>query len=325
MVRTVARERGPLARTATVVAALVGWALAAAVVMALWLHWYPGRGRVSTALASAVPWLLLAAVPALLLLGLTRRWISVALTLLLAVAGLTTQLPLLVASTAPAGRDVVVVQSNIKLGAGDVGEVVDIVSRERADLLTIEELTPQALTRLQATDLRTTLPYLYAVPGTGGVGTAIASRYPLRDTIALDGYSLNNLRAVVDLPGAPATTVFAVHPIPPYPYAPDRWVREMRTLRETVHGTRGDHVIVSGDLNSTWDHQQFRALADNGFGDATDQAGARWAMTYPADRWFPPVIAIDHVVSHGFIARSLHTVSVSGSDHRALVVRLAVN
>lgn len=93
-----------------------------------------------------------------------------------------------------------------------------------ADLLTVQEITPQALARFEQTELRSMLPYEFVVPGNGGVGTGIFSRFPLRNTAQLNGFALNNLRAEVDLPGAPTTTVYAVHPIPPYPYDPGRWV-----------------------------------------------------------------------------------------------------
>jgi endonuclease/exonuclease/phosphatase (EEP) superfamily protein YafD len=86
-----------------------------------------------------------------------------------------------------------------------------------------------------------------------------------------------------------------------------------------------DPMIVGGDFNATPDTVQFRTILGAGFADAADQAGAGSTRTYPADRWYPPLIAIDHVLSrNGPVATDLRTVAIKGSDHRALVVRVAV-
>lgn len=318
-------ERGAAFKIFYFVAVVLGWALLAAVIVAIWLHYYPGKGRVSTAFASAVPWLLLAGVPAVIILAATRRWISTALAVILLGVGIWTQTPLLTAADKPDGERITVVQANITLGKGDVDDLVATVRSAGAEILTVEEITPEALARLEQTTLKSMLPYEFVLPDEGGVGTGIFSRFPLRDTAELNGFGLNNVRAEVDLPGAPSTTIFAVHPIPPYPYDPSRWVDEMKRLRETIHSTTTDRVIVSGDFNSTWDHAQYRALLENGFRDSTEQSGGRWKMTYPADRTFPPVIAIDHVISRGFTAVDLNTFGIGNGDHRGLVVSLVPN
>jgi endonuclease/exonuclease/phosphatase (EEP) superfamily protein YafD len=318
-------DRGAAFKVLYFIAVVLGWALLAVAVAAVWLHFFPGRGRVAIAAASAVPLMLLAVVPAIIILAVTRRWISTVLAVILLGVGIWTQAPLFVAADAPAGASVTVVQANLKLGEADVAEVVARVRDTGAALLTVEEMTPQALTALENTDLRGMMPYEFVVPGDGGNGTGIFSRYPLRNTAPLNGFTMSNLRADVDLPGAPGTTVFAVHPIPPYPYDPDRWVDEMKRLKATVHSVSGDRVIVSGDFNATWDHAQYRSLLDKGFRDATEQAGEGVQLTYPADRGYPPLIGIDHVVTRGFTATSLRTFTVSGSDHRAVVVSLVPN
>jgi endonuclease/exonuclease/phosphatase (EEP) superfamily protein YafD len=315
-------DRGAAFKVLYFFAVVIGWALLAVAIAAVWLHFFPGRGQVAIAAASAVPLMLLATVPAIIILAATRRWISTALALVLLGIGVWTQAPLFKAADAPARGPVTVVQSNLKLGKADVSDVVSRVRSSGAALLTVEEMTPQALAALESTDLRGMMPYEFVVPGEGGTGTGIFSRYPLRNTAELNGFAMTNLRADVDLPGAAATTVFAVHPIPPYPYDPDRWVDEMKRLRETVHSVGGNRVIVSGDFNATWDHAQYRSLLERGFRDATEQAGEGMQLTYPADRSYPPLIGIDHVVTRGFTATSLSTFSVTRSDHRALVVAL---
>jgi endonuclease/exonuclease/phosphatase (EEP) superfamily protein YafD len=318
-------DRGAAFKVLYFVAVVIGWALLAVTVAAVWLHFFPGRGQVAISAASAVPLMLLAVVPAIIILAVTRRWISTVLAVILLGVGIWTQAPLFRSADTPDRGSVTVVQANLKLGEADVTEVVTRVRESGAALLTVEELTPQSLAALEGTDLRGMMPYEFVVPGDGGSGTGIFSRYPLPNTAALNGFALNNLRADVDLPGAPATTVFAVHPIPPYPYDPDRWVSEMKRLKATVHSVPGDRVIVSGDFNATWDHAQYRSLLDKGLRDATEQAGAGVQLTYPADRDYPPLIGIDHVVTRGFTAVSVSTFTVTDSDHRAVVASLVPN
>lgn len=293
-------------------------------ITAIWLHWYPGRGRVSTALTAGVPIAVAGAAVALVVALLARRWILAGIGVVVVAAGVWTQVPLWVAHTAPSGQRITLVQSNIKLGAGDLDAVGRIVADNDAAVLTMNEVTPDAAARIETSALRSLLPFRYVVAGTGGVGTAILSRYPLRDTALLDGYALNSLRATVEIPGVGDTVVYAMHPIPPYPYDSSRWVREMGMTRAELRAQRGARVLVGGDFNATWDHRQFRDLLREGYTDATETAGAGWLPTYPRDEWYGPLIGIDHVLARGFTATDVHTADVARSDHRALVARLTV-
>lgn len=320
--RPARRDRMPT--VLRVLAVLLCSLLLAAAVTGLWLHWYPGRGRFSTALTAGVPITVVGSAVALVVALAARRWILAGIGVVVVAAGVWTQLPLWVADTAPSGTRITLVQSNIKLGAGDVDAVADIVRESDADLVTLNEVTPAAAERIERSALATLMPHRYVEPGTGGVGAAILSRFPLSDTALLDGYALNSLRATVALPGVGDTVVYGLHPIPPYPYDSSRWVREMGMVRAELHGQRGARVLAGGDFNATWDHRQFRDLLRDGFSDATETAGGRWLPTYPADEWFGPLIGIDHVIARGLRATDVHTVDVAGSDHRALVATLAV-
>lgn len=320
--RPVRRDRMPT--VLRVLAVLLCSLLLAAAVTGLWLHWYPGRGRFSTALTAGVPITVVGSAVAVVVALAARRWILAGVGAVVVAAGVWTQIPLWVADDAPDGARVTMVQSNIRLGAGDVDAVAAVARDSDADLVTLNEVTPEAAERIERSPLATLMPYRYVEPGAGGVGAAILSRHPLTGTALLDGYALNSLRATVALPGVGDTVVYGLHPIPPYPYDSSRWVREMGMLRSELRGQRGARVLVGGDFNATWDHRQFRDLLRHGFSDATDTAGGRWLPTYPADEWFGPLIGIDHVVARGFRATDVHTVDVAGSDHRASVATLAV-
>ncbi|MBT0565326.1 endonuclease/exonuclease/phosphatase family protein [Williamsia sp. CHRR-6] len=320
-------SRTPSSRRAAIGAAVVSataWALCAIAATGVWLHLHPGRGRVSTAAAAGVPLAAVAAMVAVVVFGVTRRWISTAFAATLVAATLATQMPLFVSAGVSTGTRVTVMQANLKLGLADVDALARRAIVRKVDILTLVELTPQAQQRLSRTALSTHLPYAYVMPGRGGVGSAIVSRYPLRETIHFDEFEFNNVRAVIDLPGSLPTAVYALHPIPPYPYDPGNWVREMGRIRSILQSEKVSRVVAAGDFNATWDHAQFRELLDGGYADAAEQSGAGWVPTYPADRWYPPLIGIDHIVARGFVADGLDAFAINGSDHRGIVADLVV-
>ena len=66
---------------------------------------------------------------------------------------------------------------------------------------------------------------------------------------------------------------------------------------------------------------QFRRLLTHGYADAARQAGAGYLASYPTDRWYGPVIGIDHVLVRSAAATSVRTVDLPGSDHRGVLAR----
>lgn len=299
----------------------LGWAMLAVTAVAVWLHWYPSHGQNAVAATSFVPWAIIAAVLGVVTLSLTRRWITLGLTVIAAVALVWTQIPLWHADAAAHGRRLVVVQSNIRLGQGDVTTLVKRVRDENADLLTVEELTPQALSRLHAAGISAELGYEYTAADSGGRGAGVFSRTAPRDGVLLDGHTLNNVRAVTAVPGVGDVTIYAVHLLAPWPDPPSRWTGELAAMRADWMSRTGP-VLASGDYNSTYDHKQFRDLLTGGFADAAVQSGSGFLPTFPRDRVYPPLIGIDHVVSRGFVADSVRSFDVAGSDHRGIVVTL---
>jgi endonuclease/exonuclease/phosphatase (EEP) superfamily protein YafD len=105
--------------------------------------------------------------------------------------------------------------------------------------------------------------------------------------------------------------------MPPHPSPSWMWATEVEKLRDLLHerAADGDPVVVSGDFNSTFSHSRYRDLLTDGFVDAGEQAGAGLVPTYPADRWYPPVIAIDRVVLKNAVVGEYERVDLPGSDH----------
>ncbi len=275
---------------------------------------------VGVALVHYVLWL---APVAVLLAVLNRRLVTAGVAALATVLVLVVQVPPTVSRDAAASRDgITVLQANLKIGAADPVALVRRVRDEDVDLLATEELTTAAASGLVAAGLPKLLPYRYLRPlRDGGSGSGIWSRWPLSGTQDVPGFYLSTVRARVASPRGPLTFM-AVHLTPPWPFPAWRWVDEMGRLRALLREQPRDApVIAAGDYNATVDHAQFRALLAGGYTDAADDAGAGYLRSYPADRWYGPVIAIDHVLLCGVTGVSADTLDLPGSDHRALLVR----
>jgi endonuclease/exonuclease/phosphatase (EEP) superfamily protein YafD len=251
------------------------------------------------------------------------RWIGVATSAVVLVWTVALQLPLYVAQSVPPGRDVVVMTANLRLGSADPAAVVDAVRAHGVDVLMLEELTEHEQNLLTRAGLDRLMPHHLSAPRGRAAGTGLWSRYPLLGAQLRSGFGSALVIARVQVPGiAVAPTAVALHVFGPYPSDQTaQWDDEIARLRDVLRALpTGAPALVGGDFNATPDVAQFRAILDTGFADAADQAGAGPTPTYPADRTGPPLIAIDHVLTHGAVAHRADSLKISGSDHRALLV-----
>lgn len=306
------------------VAIIIGWVLLAVTAVGAFLHFFTSRGTYAIYATALVPLTIVTGVAAFVLFLVLRRWVALALTVVAITVLCFTQGPLWVSQTAPAGDRFTVVTANLQFGGGNVDDVA--AAAADADLVSLQEVTPEALDRVRASALAGRLRYEYAIPGPQAAGTVLLSSRPLTDEQRIPNMVLNNLSARTPVPGAPSTRVLAVHtPAPLSGHAGD-WVQDMGLLKDQLQALPDGPVIVAGDVNATWDHVQYRDLLTDGFADTTSQAGAGWRPTFPTDRFGDrPLAAIDHVIVRGFIATSVRTFSVSGSDHRGVVVTLVAS
>lgn len=277
---------------------------------------------VVAALAHQLMWGIVLALVAFLS---TRRWRTVFACAVLATGVATTQAPLYLSSPTIEGTPLSILQANLRVGSADPQRLVAMVREHHVDVAATEELTTGERNRLLAAGMAAELPYHFDAPlAAGGGGLAIWSRYPITAKVNYPGYELGVLSATIEIPGRPLAVV-AVHLLPPYPYPSDVWTREiarLKTLLATIERTSGA-VVVAGDFNATTDNGQFRNLLTNGYRDLAEEVGAGYLPTYPTDRWFPPVIAIDHVLLAGPVGPSdIRSLGLPGSDHRALLATL---
>jgi endonuclease/exonuclease/phosphatase family metal-dependent hydrolase len=195
--------------------------------------------------------------------------------------------------------------------------LVDLVRGTRADVLSVQELPPDAERALDAAGLAELLPHR-RVDREGG--TALYARVELRDV----DVRTDTVTASVPLPGAPPVEVVALHPPAPNDNARiPEWRAGLRALPPATPD--GPIRILAGDFNATLDHAELRRLLDTGYEDAAAEVGAGLRPTWPIGRRMPALVTIDHVLADarcGVRAVSVH--DLPGSDHRAVFAELVL-
>ncbi|MFC6013422.1 endonuclease/exonuclease/phosphatase family protein [Nocardia lasii] len=304
---------------------VLGWGAVVGAVIGIVLHLVDWQRKSLVLLASGAMWLMLGAVVGLVLMLVARGWRSAgAAALVLAGAAWLVVPSYIPEARAADGPELVVLQSNILFGLADTDFLVATVRDNAVDVLTVEELTDDSIVRLRESGMEELLPHFYLEPArSGGGGTGIYSRYPLRDTVKYDGFIMSNISATMQHPQRGPIAVFAFHPIPPnLDFA--AWSAEMRRVDEILAATSAP-AVVGADFNATHDHSAYRALLDGAFASAADQTGDGVLLTYPADRRWGPVIGIDHILVAGGVAQRIRTMTVPGSDHRAVLATIRMD
>jgi endonuclease/exonuclease/phosphatase (EEP) superfamily protein YafD len=282
--------------------------------------------------AALSPYLMTAAVPSVVLFLSGRRWaLAIAATAVL-VVGVAVELPLFTSEHSDAGIRTVplrVMTANIYFGRGDAHSLA-ATANASADVLAVQELTPESVQRLSAAGLDTSFPYhaLDARPGASGVG--VWSRFPITSSKRIANYALAMVSARIKVEGVQVDpAILVAHMAGPWPQPIDDWRGDIEHMRATMSDLAASAgagcAIVAGDFNSTPDMREFRNLLRGGFQDASQQAGAGFNRTYPANSQVnPPIIAIDHVLTFQCTATSAETTALPGSDHRGLISSVAV-
>ena len=222
------------------------------------------------------------------------------------------------ATDAPA--QIHVAAANVRFDNTRVEDAAAALRRLDADVLVVEELTPA-----MADALRSGGGYgnVAEDPREGAFGSGIYSRYPVHDVERYELGGLPALRAGVATPQGDITVV-AVHTLQP--------LRGLSTLRRQLReldgwvtqALRADrNVVLAGDFNATRQHRAYRRLLDDGLRDAHGEQGRSFSHTWPADRWYPPLVQLDHVlVSARVNVHDAGTAAIPGSDHRAVTTVL---
>ncbi|AKU15936.1 hypothetical protein VV02_08835 [Luteipulveratus mongoliensis] len=234
--------------------------------------------------------------------------------------------PLYVASS-PSGTGPAMVVMAQNLEYGDVSHVQEVAGRLDVDVLCLSDIGPDQLASIRATPaLARAYPYSAGVTEEGTGGTIVMSRYPLSTTWS--STSGRSLTVKVSGPTGP-TSVVAVHPYPVYETQAwhDDYAEIGTYLRRTFGTNPRSPVVIAGDFNASSDNTPFRRIVGIGYRDGAADTNAWYQPTWPAGskrRTFgipvPPLVTLDHVLASRALAiTNLHTVRVSGADHRAVV------
>ena len=209
---------------------------------------------------------------------------------------------------------------NMFFGRADAEILVARVRQSGADVLFLQELTEEAVTRLKQAGLEDLMPHAQVELRGGSRGSGIYSRYPLSEGPQLAPTRMAHPTALLRLPGGDAVELVCVHPVTPQlgRGGAVRWREELRVLPPPGELPR----VLAGDFNATLDHAAFRNVLSLGYADAARQAGGALTPT-----WGPPgrraVLTLDHVLADrrcAVLGYSVHL--VPGSDHRAVYAEI---
>jgi len=228
-------------------------------------------------------------------------------------------------------KDIRVLSSNLRDGRVDPVPFVAL-AMSRADVITVAELTSEAISRFNEVGIAESFPHSLLVPAPGPGGIGLWSRYPLNPLSAAWPRGVQMLAARLAVPGLRHEPVLAsahiMSPVSDEQNTVEDWRNGLAgakaQLDNFAQAAGAGAVIVGGDFNSTPDMRQFRDLLTDGYHDAVEQTGAGFAPTFPSDTWFPPVITIDHVLTRNAVASSVRTIDIPGSDHRAVLATIKV-
>lgn len=299
-----------------------------------WALWAVARtfglddGHPLVAVMAFTPYVALTAIVPVAVALIAREWALAAIAalalaaLVVAVAPRAFDGPQLAAAAPPPDSRLVVMSANLRLGEADAASVMALVRKYDVDVLSLVELSPAAVARLERAGARELLPGRILAPGANERGIGLMARRPLTAVGTpepVDG----QVQSALALPGGRSVRIVAVHPVPPT--SGDQtgvWRGQLLGLPGPADG--GVPNILLGDFNGTLDNRTVREVLDRGYVDAADATGSGLRPTFPVGRLIPP-ITIDHVLVPPAIGvHRLGVHAVRDSDHRALIAELVL-
>ena len=303
-----------------------------ALLAAPWVVWALARtlavdgGHPLVAAISFTTWVAASAVVPVVVALAFREWIVAAVAALALAALAAAVVPRALdgpqhAGPGAPGRALVVMSVNLHFGEADAREVMRLVRAEDVDVLSLQELPPEGVARLDRAGARTLLPARVLHPAPVASGSGLMARRPLRRVAAPAPDGPEQLQAALALPGGGELGLAAVHPFPPLTAESVRdWQAVLRALPGPEEGGRPQ--VLAGDFNATLDHRELRRLLERGYTDAADATGDGLRATFPSSRTLG-AITIDHVlVPRAIRVRRVSMHEIRGTDHRALIAEL---
>lgn len=203
-------------------------------------------------------------------------------------------------------------------------KVIDLIQKEKPDLIALEEFQQHWLTALEP--INKSYPYRVTVPETSPFGVALYSKYPLSDPY-IEHYGsfsgvlppMPSILTLVKIDNQPIRFI-VTHPVPPNAF-------KIRNTQFSIMGAaRGRYepkLIILGDLNSSQWSPFFQALLrQTRFRDS--QLGFGVQPSWPSNIWWLKT-PIDHVlVSPDILVLNRYIGPDIGSDHLPVLVVLSL-
>ncbi|MBB5869526.1 endonuclease/exonuclease/phosphatase family metal-dependent hydrolase [Allocatelliglobosispora scoriae] len=277
------------------------------------------------------PYVALGALVLVPVVAWTRRWGATAVAAVTAVALVACVLPRAFTDSDPqagaTGLDLRVATSNVYAGRADPAEIIRLARVHRVDLLAVQEMTDDWLARADAAGIGDVFAYRYVAIDAGQDGSALFSRYELRDgaTRRVGDSWFRQAHADLVLPGGVTVAVESVHAASPYSAEMVGYWRA--SYRDEPPATPDGRLrVLLGDFNATLDHAPVRRLVDTGYRDAAEVTGDGFVGTWgPYDGDLLPPVTIDHVLADRRIGvRDCHVFGLPGGDHRMLLAELVL-
>ncbi|MDG4767279.1 endonuclease/exonuclease/phosphatase family protein [Solwaraspora sp. WMMD406] len=272
-----------------------------------------------------------AVLPLVLSVALRRWWAGAAAALAVALLAIAV-LPRMVPDGSATDQAVTdrtrirVATVNLLAGAADLSVVMELLRRERVDVLMMQEFTPDAEAELDRLGVVESLPYRRADAEVGTTGSAVYSRFPLTDVgVRRNEGGFAQSYGTIQPPGSPPLLVESAHPMAPYAWHTlELWRTDLAAQPRPDPDSAPR--ILAGDFNATLDHAALRRLIAAGYVDAAAATGHGLVGTWgPYDgSWIPPVTLDRVLVDRRIGVDSVVVHTVPGSDHRMVVAGLVL-
>jgi endonuclease/exonuclease/phosphatase (EEP) superfamily protein YafD len=324
--------KAAIRRGVPILIATSGWCLVGVALLVSVFRWARVDGWwVAVATVAIAPWTYVPLYPLVPLAYLARQRALLVCAAVLALVGtfqvLPQWLPVNESKGIAAGAvDLKFFDANIQYTNSGMAGIAREINDAQPDVVTLEELSPVNLRSLAATGALARYRWTFVSPDTGADGFGVWSDTPLSQARLWFAGPHPEVSARLGLANGANVQLYVVHTDAPRSGAEATWRRELAAIATRLRGEPSPLIVV-GDFNATWDMDGFKDVLRTGLSDAAIKQGKGWQMTWSRKMSpLPPLVRIDHLLySPGITSTSYKTGIGNGSDHRPIVVGLAVD